>query len=272
MSKIISIYSTREGEGRTTLSTTITKILGETNQSVLYVELDAIRPSLAAATRISHPTKNMLNYMLHLKDERKLKATDFITVDESIKVFSKTVKFLSFPIDYDTKAFPVLVNEDNTVLDNIPIQNFAKLIVDQLKRLADIVIFILPHDIGDLFTIPFMLESDLILNIVTTNRKALQESARTAMFLADIEDLKLEEKWRVVINKFVTDIPLNQLENLLVGQEIVGAVMNDHEKIMNDLKGVISSDRVNNDVTKLLQSLDLIEVPKRKGIFGVRSR
>lgn len=272
MSKIISIYSTREGEGRTTLSTAITKILGETNQSVLYVELDAIRPSLAAATRISHPTKNMLNYMLHLKDERKLKATDFLATDESIKVFSKSVKFLSFPIDYEIKSFPTLVNEDNSVLDNIPIRNFAKLIVDQMKRLADIVIFILPHDIGDLFTIPFMLESDLILNIVTTNRKALQESTKTAMLLTDVEELKLEEKWRVVINKFVTDIPLSQLENLLGSQVILGTVMNDHEKIVNDLKGVISSDGINQDVTKLLQSLDLIEVPKRKGIFGVRSR
>lgn len=272
MSKVISIYSTREGEGRTTIATAITKILGQTNQSVLYVELDAAKPALAVTTRITHPTKNMLNYMLHLKDEGKLKAADFITVDESIKAFSKSVKFLSFPIDYDTKSFPPLINEDNTVLENIPIRNFAKLIVDQLKRLADIVIFILPHELGDLFTIPFMLESDLILNIVTTNRKSLLESKKTAMFLADIEDLKMKEKWRVIINKFVTDIPMNQLENILVNQEIIGTVMNDHDKIINDLKGVISSEKINHDVTKLLQSLELIEAPKRKGIFGVRSR
>jgi len=273
MSTVISIYSTKEGEGKTTIATAITKILGQTNQSVLYVELDAVKPSLAITTGITHPTKNLLNYMLHIKDEGKLKADDFISSDETMKLFPKTVKFLSFPIDYDIKTFPALINEDNTVFEEkIQIRNFSKLIVDQLKQLADIVIFILPHEIGDLFTIPFMLESDLILNIVTTNQKSLSETRKAATLLADIEDLNMKEKWRVVINKFVTDIPMNQLENILVNQEIVGTVMNDHGKIVNDLKGVISSDRIDHDVTKLLQSLQLIEITKRKGLFGGRSR
>lgn len=275
MTKIVSVYSVQQGEGRTTVATTIAKLLGQANKSVLYVELDSVCPTFATTTALSHETKNILNYMFQLKNDGKLNATEFLHVDHSEKVFSKTVQFLTFPPNYEQRLFPTLINEgENVVLEDIPLREFAKLFTNHFKQLDfDIVLFVLPHDVGDLFGLPIMLDSDLILNVVTTNRMSLTKNKQLYEVLNNIEEFNMNDKWKIIVNKYVEDIPKSQLTKLLLGQGIYGEVnmiRNDHEKIVNDLTGEVGSTKVNADVKSLLCDLQLIEeTTKRKRFFGV---
>lgn len=279
MTKVISVYSVQEGEGRTTIATTMAKILGQANKNVLYVELDAHNPTFSHVTNETNETKNTLKYLMRLADERKLSPSSFINKQLETKEFPKNVHFLTFPLDYEVSQLPCLVNEkDNAVLGNIPIQEFSESFVNHFKQLDyDVVLFVLPHDIVDLFAFPIMLQSDYIMNVVTTNKKGLYKNLHVQKTLKDINDFDIKNKWKIVFNKYVSSIPLGVLVNLFPtiknSNDSIFTVMNDNERISKDLTNEIGSTKIDEGVLELLQELDVgINSQRRKGFFGVRSQ
>ncbi len=275
MSKIISVFGSQVGEGRTTIATSMAKILGQTDLSVLYVELDAVNPNFAFTTGLSNDTSNTLNFMLKIKEDGKVIPNEFIQNEHQGKQFPKNVHFLTFPMGYELKQFPYLLNENlNEVLNNIPIKEFIVSFVGHFKRLEyDVILFSLPHDVGDLFGLPIMIESDYILNVVTTNQRAIAQNKKNFELLKDVTDLNIKEKWRVVVNKYVDEIPRNQLETYFEGQKVVATISNDDQQIVNDLTGGVGTANIDYDVAYLLYELQFpINLPKRKGLFGGMKR
>lgn len=279
MTKVISVYSVQEGEGRTTIATTMAKLLGQANKNVLYVELDAHNPTFAHVTNEKNETKNTLNYLTRLANERKLSPSSFINKKLETKEFPKNIHFLTFPLDYEVSQLPCLVNEkDNGVLGNIPIQEFSESFITHFKQLDyDVVLFVLPHDISDLFAFPVMLQSDYVINVVTTNKKGLHKNLRVQKMLSDINEFDVKNKWKIVFNKYVSGIPFSVLDNLFPTvkniNDSICTVMNDNERISKDLTNEIGSTKIDEGVLVLLQELDVgINPQRRKGFFGVRSQ
>lgn len=270
--KLVSIYTTGPSEGRTTISTAMAKLLGQ-NHTVLVVELDYQRPTLALATGISNEAQNTLQYMRQLKEEGKVDVGSFVRKSQDNKEFSTNVNFLTFPLNYQPEYFPTFISENDEVMGT-SIKDFSDTFVSYFKGLGyDVVLFIHPHQLDDLFSSPVLRKSDLILNVVTTNPTSLLKSRECYQLLGDIEDdgVRLSEKWKIIVNKYVDDIPLENLSDLLA-QRILGTITLDSQKIANDLTKNISSERINTDLASVLNSLGFHVNVKRKSLFGIGSR
>lgn len=276
MTKIVSIFSASPGEGKRTISQNISKLLGENNQRVLYVELDYYRPSFAKTTGLYHPTKNFLNYMLNVKETQSLKYQNFITNTKelaaenkkALRILPSTIDFLTLPMQFEQSSVPKLVENDQ-VLGN-SIDKFAQAFVEMFKDSKyDVVIFMLPHMIESIFTVPIIRYSDLIFNIVTTNPTSLIENQRVYEGLLEIEELNIKDKWNTLINKYNDVVPRNQIDNFLQDQNIVAVIPFDPEKIANDLTVDIGAELLQQELLKILRELSFdVAAPKERGFFG----
>ena len=274
MVQILSVYAASMGEGKRTISQNLAKILSQNNQKVLYVELDYFRPSFAITTGLSHPTKNTLSFMVNMKEKYSLKYEYFVTNAKEMittnkragRHFNENIEFLTFPLEYDETLFPKLVENDKVLYYDI--QTFSKSFVDSFRDSKyDQVIFVLPNDIQSVFTIPIMQQSDLVLNIVSTNPTSLIESNKIYTILQEIEELNIQSKWRTIIKKSSDAIPSSQFETFLSGQDIISIISNDVEVVKNDLTDDMASENFEIELSNAMKKLSLPVVGKEKKSF-----
>lgn len=277
MAQLISFYSSAPGEGQRTISQNMAKILGDSGQKVLYVEMNYLRPSFARTLGFTHPRKNTLAFLRNVSKTQGLKIEPFIVDQKELKndaqlskykkVLGSNVDYMALPLDYNPEELPELT-DNNTVLGH-SVDKFAEVFTESFKDSDyDFVLMTTPHRLDDLFCFPVLHASDMVLNITTSSPVSLTETSSIYEDVSSIERFD-KAKWKTIVNKYVSEISIKQFENMLVNQEISGFILFDEEQIKNDLKGQIATEALDYDIRYLLSDLNFdVDVPVKGGFLS----
>lgn len=190
-----------------------------------------------------------------------------------MKVLPSTVDLLTNPLDMDIEMIPELI--ENKMIAGHSIPDFMKQFVENFRdNKHDVVIFILPHDLESLFTLPIIQQCDMVLHVVTTNPTSLIESRKITNLLKDNEEFGIKSKWKTIINKYSSSIPKEQIDNFLPEQEIVGMIGLEQERVDNDLTDHIGSEQIDFDLSQILKNLsfNVAAFKEKRAIFNIGGR
>lgn len=217
--KMVAFYSPASGMGNRTLSQAYAMLAAERGLNVLYVELDYFNPSFGATSGLTHPTKNMFQYM-----ERYIEAGEDVEIEsyiatpaevnpsrkalkKSVSMVPNNLHFLSFPKGFETHLFPDL--EDTMV-----VKKFIKHFVKSLNATKyDLIVINLPHQIENFFVIPMMIEVDRIYNVMTLHPARMMKYFQLNDLLRTMPIPK--ERFKLLVNQVPLSMRKEQVEQIL---------------------------------------------------------
>lgn len=211
MTEIISFYSVAASQGKRTLSLAFANLLAKNNHSVLYVELDTHHPSVANATRISHPKKNAVEFFQETITRNDYNVEPFVLNRDSLtetgnrdlkRVFSEIPNMLDYlvlPNNFHINSFPNLISDEGNNPEKQAQDYIQKLLYSFKTSKYHYVILNLPNDLQNIFGFEVIDGSDLVLNVTTASANRLYENKKMVNYLSmNMPDL--ESRWKTIIN------------------------------------------------------------------------
>lgn len=274
MTEIISFYAVAASQGKRTLSLALAELLAKNNNSVLYVELDTTRPSVALSTRISHPVKNAIEYFRetikddfnvtpHVLNRKELIKTD----DRDLKrIFSElpgSLDYLVLPIFYQESNFPNLIDNGNP--EQKANEYIQKLLYSFRTSKYDYVLLNLPNELESLFGFEVIAGSDQILNVITPSANRLNEMKDIQNFLNQ-HIPQLKDKWTNILNMASPNVNEIEYKQLLNEHTII--IPYDPERSKAEFSLETGSPIIKERLEDLALYLELSIIPTPKGRFS----
>ncbi|MCM3227703.1 AAA family ATPase [Terribacillus saccharophilus] len=283
MADIIGFYSVAGSQGKRTISSTFAKLLVENNHKVLYVELDANRPSLTYSTQITHALRNTLAFFKNVAETGKYQLDKFVlskddlledTEDRGLAKLYKDLPdkldYLVFPSDYKPTDFPTLISQDKEKEAQKIIQ---KLIFTLQESKYEYIIVNLPTELESMFGYEMIANSKYVVNVITANATRLHEYKEIRTFL-DSNIKELDQKWHNVMNMTTQEIGDSEYQNLIKGSHDTVIVPFDPDRQANELSLKIGSEQIQFHLESLAVAVHAsimrsdYEGGKRKKFFG----
>lgn len=263
--KLISVYATSGNVGRRSIAVTMANQAARSGNQTLLVELDYIKPSVALTLGITHPTKNSLLYFERALNDNFFNVDEFImkhteiqsTQKDLSKVhqsYDKKLDYLIFPIDYDNSMFPRLTQQNAENLTERA-QFIVQQFISNIHALNyDVVIFILPNDKEDIFSVPVILESDHIVNVIGPSLTRFSETKK----LVGLFEKFNQEKWIHILN--MASSKLVDPSDYKLALEPVGlqhVIPFEEQRLYNDLNAEIGAPIMKEKVKDILKDCGL---------------
>lgn len=263
--KLISVYATSGNVGRRSIAVTMANQAARSGNQTLLVELDYIKPSVALTLGITHPTKNSLLYFERALNDSFFNVDEFImkhteiqsTQKDLSKVhqsYDKKLDYLIFPIDYDNSMFPRLTQQNAENLTERA-QFIVQQFISNIHALNyDVVIFILPNDKEDIFSVPVILESDHIVNVIGPSLTRFNETKK----LVGLFEKFNQEKWIHILN--MASSKLVDPSDYKLALEPVGlqhVIPFEEQRLYNDLNAEIGAPIMKEKVKDILKDCGL---------------
>lgn len=263
--KLISVYATSGNVGRRSIAVTMANQAARSGNQTLLVELDYIKPSVALTLGITHPTKNSLLYFERALNDNFFNVDEFImkhteiqsTQKDLSKVhqsYDKKLDYLIFPIDYDNSMFPRLTQQNAENLTERA-QFIVQQFISNIHALNyDVVIFILPNDKEDIFSVPVILESDHIVNVIGPSLTRFSETKK----LVGLFEKFNQEKWIHILN--MASSKLVDPSDYKLALEPVGlqhVIPFEEQRLYNDLNAEMGAPIMKEKVKDILKDCGL---------------
>lgn len=281
MPEIISFYSVAHSQGRTTTSLSFANLLAEQDLTVLYVELDYKKPSVAVSTRISDQTKNIKEYFQQAVIKGSFDVEPYIlkkdyllnNEDRSLrKVYSElptNLDYLIYPLGFQESSFPTIV-EGNEEAEK-EVQEFIGKFIYSLKYTKyNYVILNLPIELHSIFGFEVLLNSDRIINVVTPSATRLFENKNAKTFL-ESNIPYLDEKWNTIINMTSEELDESEYRQLVKDEPIL--IPYDPKRQKEEFALQLGSQAIQDRLEQLALKLNvniLMNNQKKRGIFSRR--
>ncbi|HWO75022.1 MAG TPA: hypothetical protein VNM69_03775 [Bacillus sp. (in: firmicutes)] len=260
--KTVAFHSLAAGMGSRTISQTYAKVAAERGANVLYVELDYFNPSFAATCGLSHPTKNIFQYVQKvIETGDDIEIEPFIATPEDVTPSKKSLKrtvglvpnnlhFLAFPKDFRTDLFPEFS-------DMGFIRTFVGNFMKNLKLTQyDLIVFNLPHQLENFFTVPIMLEVERIYQIMTLQPARMMKYFQLKELL---EKMPLpKSRFRLLLNQLPISMGKEEAENIL-NETCYNVIPYDDGRFSRELDLIMGSPLIDEKVGECLTEDGLVE-------------
>lgn len=282
--KLISFYANTPSQGLRTISLAFSNLLAQQSHSVLYVDLDTVKPSIAKALQIKTGKKNIFDYF-----ERTIEG-DFDSVDQFILTkaeiinqserkqksyysgLEKDVSFLIAPMETPDEDIPDLIDHEHRQQESIEeyVMDYVSRFVETLTGAGfDYVICKLPNDIDHMFTYEMMKHSDQVISVATPSITKLIDQTEAKQFLFE-QNKALEEKWTDILNMTSQEVPNNEYKALLDTEFIIPF---DPERIGEEMALQPDSPFIRRSLEQVVQKLGIpitLTVEEEKTTFFQR--
>ncbi|MED5094553.1 hypothetical protein [Bacillus safensis] len=279
MTEILSFYSVAQSQGKRTISLAYADLLAQNEHSVLYVELDYKRSSVAIATQISDDEKNANLFFQNTALRNSFDVTPFVlTKDHLIKnsdrakrkihsTLHNKIEYLIFPLGFGEDGFPTLIKEDEN--EKEAEEYISKLIYSLRSTKYDYVVLNLPIELYSIFGIEVLNNSDHILNVVTPSATRLYENQRMKDFLLNsLPDLK--NKWFTIVNMASREVSDREYYELVSDEPVM--IYFDPDRQQEELSFQLGSKEIQHRLEELASRMGIeIEMSsKKKSVFSRR--
>lgn len=279
MAKIYGFYSVAESQGKKTISQSFADLLAENEYKVLYVELDSHRPSVAISTRITHETKNIVEYFRGVATAKDftfepyvLKISNLLETEEDKNLnrhfkmyFDDNLDYLIFPLNHNDKDFPTLVENENAEKETKElIENFT---YNLKSSNYDFIVLNLPIELYSIFGFELIGNCDSIINVLTASATRLYENKKMKSFLFENEP-SLKKKWNTVLNMVSSAVEETQYNELMNEKPIL--IPFDEERQIEEFSSKIGSYEIREKLKILAERLEiklLDEVTEKRSAF-----
>ena len=271
--QIISVYSNSLNSGRKTIAMALGQQAAKNNQRTLLVELDYLNTGIAHTYGITNSTKNAEGYFSNVFKQKDFNLGNFILTKKHFEVINKDLskahtainsdlEFLIFSDEYRPALFPT-INDFSTE----KISRDCKRFFEELRLSEyDLVILLLPTDYEDMFTIPMILESDHIINVVGFSLCSVEEAKR----ISTIFDTETLQKMKYVLNLTTRKIEKADYDHLMKPLNLLQVIPFDEQRLLNEVNAEIGSPTIDSAALSLLQHCGVDVADQKRSIFSRR--
>lgn len=267
--QIISVYSNALNSGKKTVSMALGQQAAKQNYRTLLIELDYCNNGIAHTYGITNTERNAESYFKQVFKNNDFNISNFIMKKSNFEKQNKDLSkahasinsdldFLIFSQDYRPQLFPKV--DDLTTED---INRFSKRFIEELKQTEyEVVILVLPDDYEDMFTIPMVLESDHVINMIAFSLSRIEDMKR----ISRIFDNETLVKMKYVLNYTTKKIAKEDYDHLMKPLKLSQTIPFDEQRLLNEVNAEIGSQAINQVALNLLKSCD-VEVSENKRSF-----
>lgn len=281
--KIITVYSPTPNQGLKTISLSYANRLASEMYSVLYVELDTTSYGLAQSLQINTEKKNILEYFMAASNGdfsiEPFVITKKMLIEESDKkskeVFEQLeggLDYLILPMNLNQESVPNLLVMESENVDAFVLE-FVKRIMDTLRNSAyDHVVIKLPNDLDHMFTYQSMVDSDIILSVISPSFVRLLELKERKEFLFE-HNASLKEKWTNIVNLASDELSKKDYEEILGDAHVIHF---DPERLKNEWAFMTDSTYIRREMEEIIDSngirITLSKYIEQKGFKSLFTR
>lgn len=270
--KIVTIYSNSSNSGRKSLAMALGQQAAKQDKKTLLIEMDYINPGIAKTYGITNSEKNAERFFEQMFIKGDFKIDNFIMKKKDFEKqtkdltkahseFNSALEFLTFSQIYNSKLFP---NVSDLTTEQV-YNKITRLNEELRESHYDLIIQILPTDYEDMFSVPLMLESDHVINVVNFSLSRIEEMKSISQ-LFDSETL---EKMLYVLNFTTKKIDKADYDHLFRPLKVTQLIHYDEQRAINEINAEIGSPAIDSSAIQLLKACD-IEIVETKRSFFIR--
>lgn len=280
MPEFIAFSSAAHNQGKRTLSQAFANLLATNENKVLYVELDYIHPSFAVSTQISHPKRNLQEYILNCLKANRFNPKDYILTKSDIKNRSErqlqshfnslpeTMDYLTLPLNSSLNSFPTIIEQGEEEKGD---QFVSEMMYELSKTHYDYIIINTPNDWTSIFGLPIFGKVDRIINVLTAAPYRVIENREFMSALGQLENLGHDDITHL-LNLRSPSVSDGEYSKILDSWENTHPITYDQERISSELALKFGSEQINLELESVALKLGLsvVHTPrKRKSFLGI---
>lgn len=236
----------------------------------LLIELDYLNNGIAHTYGITNEERNAELYLTNVFKHDDFNIGNYVMKNDQFEMQNKDLSkahkainsdldFMIFSKEYKPALFPKI---NNFSTDSV--RRMSKRFFEELRQTEyDVVILVLPNDYEDMFTIPMILESDHIINVVGFSLSSIEEIKQ----FSNLFNIEVSEKMKYVLNYTTKRIDKADYEHLMKPLNPVQLIPFEDQRMLNEVNAEIGSPSIDSAALSILQQCDVDVTEKRRSIF-----